>query len=34
VPRTHQFLITLTMHTNKINPGHHTTSHISKLNDE
>ena len=34
VPRTHQFLVTLTVHTNKINPATTPTAHIGNLNDE
>jgi len=34
VPRTHQFLITLTVHTTKLKPAGHASGHIGKLNDE
>ncbi|MDY6999898.1 MAG: hypothetical protein SW019_25185 [Actinomycetota bacterium] len=30
---THQFLITLMVHTTKINPAGHATGHIGKIND-
>jgi hypothetical protein len=32
--RTHEFLVTLTVHTNKIKPSHHTDRHIGSLNDD
>jgi len=34
VPRTHQFLITLMVHTTKLKPAGHATDHIGKINDE
>jgi hypothetical protein len=33
VPRTRQFLVTLTVHTNKINPARHADHHIANLSD-
>ncbi|WP_212813102.1 MULTISPECIES: hypothetical protein [unclassified Mycolicibacterium] len=34
MPRTHQFLITLMVHTTKLKPAGHATDHIGKINDE
>jgi TPP-dependent trihydroxycyclohexane-1,2-dione (THcHDO) dehydratase len=34
VPRTHQFLVTLTVHTNKINPTTTPANYIGNVNDE
>jgi hypothetical protein len=34
VPRTHQFLVTLMVHTNKTNPTTHPDRYIGNLNDE
>ncbi|MGB9305384.1 MAG: hypothetical protein WCB92_17405, partial [Mycobacterium sp.] len=34
MPRTHQFLVTLMVHTNQINPRHPTDRRVGSLNEE